>query len=229
MSVQLSTFRDLHRFLSKQLVYPILLSTLLADAIWFGRLFRSDQFEYAFLLGNLLLAWIPYIFSILVVVLNSKYPGRWWLLISPFLFWLIFFPNAPYLVTDLLHLDPRPPVPIWYDIGLFASFVWTGCLIAVISLNIMQSAVKSYFGRAASWLFVAGTVLLSGLGIYLGRFLNWNSWDLFFQPRAILYDVLIRMIHPIRNFQIYGVTLMFASFLLVCYLTFVSVQHREIK
>jgi uncharacterized membrane protein len=229
MFVQSLTLRDVHRFLSKQMVYPIVLSTLLACAIWFGRLFRSEFIGYAFIPYNLLLAWIPYLFSLVVGILHSRYPGRWWLLVAPFVFWMIFFPNAPYLVTDLLHLDPAPPVPVWYDIGLFASFVWTGCLIAVISLNIMQSAVKSYIGAIASWLFVAGMVVLSGLGIYLGRFLNWNSWDLFFKPREVFADVLIRVIHPIRNPQIYGVTLMFAAFLLVCYLTFVFVQQRERK
>lgn len=229
MSVQTSTLNDVHRFMSKQMVYPIVLSTVLACAIWFGRVVRTEQLDYAFLPFNLMLAWIPYLFSMMVGGLNSRYPGRWWLLLSPFVFWLAFFPNAPYLVTDLLHLDPRPPVPVWYDIGLFVSFVWTGCLIAVISLNIMQSAVKSYIGSLASWLFVAGTVVLGGLGIYLGRFLNWNSWDLFLQPQEILTDVLVRVIHPIRNPQIYGVTFMFASFLLVCYVTFVSVQQRERK
>lgn len=176
-----------------------------------------------------MLAWIPYLFSLLVGLLHRRFPGQWWLLIAPFVFWLIFFPNAPYVVTDLLHLDPHPPVPIWYDVGLFASFVWTGCLIAVTSLNIMQSAVRSYLGSVASWMFVAATVVLSGLGIYLGRFLNWNSWDLLFEPRQVFTDVLIRVIHPIRFMQIYGVTLMFAAFLLVCYLTFISVQQRERK
>lgn len=218
---------NFHRFLSSHLVYPVLLSSLLAYAIWLARIIRSGQVEYEFMPFNLGLAWIPFLFSLVVGYLHRRFPGHWWLLLFPFLFWLIFFPNAPYLVTDLLHLDPNPPIPVWYDIGLFASFVWTGCLIAVISLNIMQSSVKSYFGSLASWLFVAGTVVLSGLGVYLGRFRNWNSWDLILQPREVLADVLVRVIHPIRYMQIYGVTIMFAAFLLVCYVTFVSVQQRE--
>jgi uncharacterized membrane protein len=227
MSDRPLAFSDVHRFLTKQLIYPILLSSLLASAIWSARIFRTGTTEYAFLPWNLFLAWIPYLFSLLTIYLHKRHPGKWWLLLSPFLLWLIFFPNAPYLVTDLLHLDLRPPVPMWYDVGLFASFVWTGCLIAVTSLNIMQAAVRSYLGSFASWLFVAVTVVLSGLGIYLGRFLNWNSWDLLFEPQQILSDVLIRVVHPIRYMQIYGVTLMFAAFLLVCYLTFIFVQQRE--
>ena len=67
----------------------------------------------------------------------------------------------------------------------------------------------------------------TGLGIYLGRFLSWNSWDLIFAPQDVFADVLVRVIHPVRFIQIYGVTLMFAAFLLVCYVTLVSVQQRE--
>jgi uncharacterized membrane protein len=229
MSSRFQFWRSLHRFLSRQLLYPIVLSSLLASAIWFGRIYIGHHVEYAFLPWNLFLAWVPYVFSVIVGFLNQRYPGRGWLLLLPSLFWLTFFPNAPYVVTDLLHLDPRPPVPIWYDIGLLAAFVWTGCLIAVVSLSIMQTAVKSYWGSVASWLFVLSTIVLSGLGIYLGRFLNLNSWDLFIQPQDVLADVLVRVLHPIRHSQIYGVTLMFASFLLVCYLTFISVQQRERK
>jgi uncharacterized membrane protein len=227
MSTRSSRLKDIKHFFSRQLVYPVVLSSLLAYAVWFGRLYRSDSIGYAFLPYNLFLAWIPFFFSLLVGLLHSRYPGRWWLLIAPFALWLIFFPNAPYIVTDFLHLDAAPPVPIWYDIGLFASFAWAGCFIAVVSLNIMQAVVESYVGSVASWLFATGTVVLSGLGIYLGRFLNWNSWDLFLNPQLVLADVIVRVIHPVRNPQIYGVTFMFAAFLLVCYLTFVSMQQRE--
>jgi uncharacterized membrane protein len=67
---------------------------------------------------------------------------------------------------------------------------------------------------------------LSGLGIYLGRFLELNSWDLFFHPRVIMLDIINRLIHPVQNEQAYGVTLMFGAFLFMCYLTFISVQNH---
>jgi len=228
MSPNLTLLR-IHRFLSTNLFYPIALSSLLALAFWWGRIFHSDQFDYPFLPWNLMLAWIPYLLSLLVALVQRRNPGHWWALVMPFGFWLIFFPNAPYLVTDLLHLDPQPPVPVWYDMGLYASYIWTGCLIAVVSLNIMQVAVRRYVGSFASWLFVLGTLVLSGLGIYMGRFRNWNSWDLFIQPQQVMDDMIIRLVHPIRFFQVYGVTIFFTLFLLVCYLAFVYVHRRELK
>lgn len=216
----------IHRFLSQQLFYPLVLSTLLVGATWVARVYFGHTWTYAFFVWNLFLAWIPYGFSLLVAALDTRWPGRWWLLPIPFLFWLVFFPNAPYIITDLLHLEERGGAPMWYDIGMFAIYAWTGCFLAVVSLNTMQGITKRYIGSAGSWLFVASIVILSGLGIYLGRFLNWNSWDLLTQPQLVLGDLVHQILHPIRYARIYGVTLMFASFLLVCYLTFVSVERR---
>lgn len=229
MSSRLYPVSAIHRFLLGRMAYPIFLCSILALAMYYLRTLLSQRIEYDFLPWNLFLAAIPYGFSLIAWLVHKRYQGRWWLLLAPFLLWLIFFPNAPYLVTDLLHLDPEPPIPPWYDIALFATFVWTGCLLSVISLNIMHSVVENYVGSVAGWLFVAATIVLSGLGIYLGRFLNWNSWDLLLDPQGVLGDVLFRLIHPIRFVQIYSVTLLFAAFLLVCYLTFMSVQRREGK
>ncbi len=217
------TLATIHRFLSQNLVYPVTFSTLLVAAIWAARSWRIGALEYGLVPYNLSLAWIPYLFSLLAALLHARFPRHWWLLAIPFAFWLIFLPNAPYTITDIMHFDNRPPVPVWYDIGLFATYAWTGCFLGVVSLNIMQAIVRDYIGRLASWVFVAGAVVLSALGIYLGRFLNWNSWDLFTQPKAIAADLSGRLSH----IQFYEFTVLFAAFVLMCYVTFVSVQQRE--
>jgi uncharacterized membrane protein len=172
-----------------------------------------------FLVWNLFLAWLPYLGSLWTTYLYRRQSRRWWSLLLPSLLWLIFFPNAPYLVTDLLHLQSRAPVPIWYDLGLLSTFAWAGLFLAIFSLRTMQMLVKTLAGSLTSWLFVASVLGLSGLGIYLGRFLNWNSWDLFFHPFDVLSDVAIRLAHPLSHLQTFGVTFLFAAFLLVCYLT----------
>lgn len=223
----LDQLRHTHRFLLRHSVYPIALSSLLACAMFAGRVVLSRSWTYQFLVWNLFLAWVPYACSLWMAVLHEHHPRGWWYLILPGLLWLIFLPNAPYLITDLWHLDERPPVSMWYDIGLLATFAWTGCFLAIASLRSVQRVVHAFLGWVASWLFVAGALMLSGLGIYLGRFLRWNSWDLVTQPRSILADVAPRLLDPLGHRQAYGVTLMFAAFLLVCYLTFVSVQHHE--
>ncbi len=217
----------LHRFLSRQLFYPLVLSSVLATAIWVGRVYFGHTLAYWFMSWNLFLAWVPYLFGLVAAWTHSRYPGRWWLLLLPLGLWLLFFPNAPYIITDLWHLDQSEAAPLWYDIGLFASFALTGVFLGIVSLNTVQGIVASYVGRAGSWLFVLSVTVLSGLGIYLGRFLQLNSWDLFFNPGKIILDVVESLAHPIRNQQAYGVTLMFGGIFFICYLTFTSVQRRE--
>jgi uncharacterized membrane protein len=218
----------LHDFLATQSLYPILLSTILAVAFYVGRVFYAGiWWHYSNLVWNLFLAWIPYLFSLLAAVLFRRYPRKWWLLLLPGGLWLIFFPNAPYIVTDFLHLEYRPPVPLWYDIGLLATFAWTGCFLAIASLRTMQFLVRHYLGRFLSWVFVAGALGLSGLGIYLGRFGRFNSWDLLFQPQDVLKDILVRVFNPFNNLRFFGFTLMFTAFLLVLYLMFTSIRRMD--
>lgn len=218
--------RSLHRFIAGLSLYPIVLSSALALALFAGRVYLSrDWNTYANLVWNLFLAWLPYLFSILAAGLYRLFPKQWWLLVIPGGLWLVFLPNAAYLVTDFLHLQERIFVPLWYDILLVATFAWTGVFLALASLRSMQALVKMHLGWLVSWIFAGGAIALSGLGIYLGRFERWNSWDLLFHPRRILADVVLPMINPLDNLRFFGFTFLFTAFLLVCYLTFIS-MHR---
>jgi uncharacterized membrane protein len=227
MSFWSRRLHDLHRLCVDQLVYPLILSSVLACILYYGRdLVRREQ-AFDFLTWNLFLAWIPYLCSLGITLVYRRLPQLRGLLILPALIWLIFLPNAPYIVTDMLHLNARSSVPIWYDIGLVATFAWTGCFLCIVSLNQMQAIVRRLAGSFVSWLFAFGAIGLSGLGIYLGRFLKFNSWDLFLHPRIVLYDTASLLAHPAEFRQPLGVTLLFAAFLLVCYLTFVAIEHRQ--
>lgn len=214
--------RRVHRFLARQSLYPILLSSSLAVVLFAGRVFRSQSFTYRFLVWNLILAWIPYLASLWGAHLHRRHPRRWWYLLLPGLLWLTFFPNAPYIVTDFWHLQERAPVPIWYDIGLLSAFALTGLFLAVYSLRTMQKLVRHYLGTLLSWLFALAALGLGGLGVYLGRFLRWNSWDLLLHPQGVLADVAVRLVHPLSHPQTFGVTFLFGALLLVCYLTLTS-------
>jgi uncharacterized membrane protein len=229
MSKALNRLRRVHQFCVDQSFYPLVLSTLLGFAIFAGRVYLSRNSTYAFLIWNLFLAWIPYVCSLLAVLLFQNRTRTRWLAIVPALLWLIFLPNAPYIITDIVHLRERNPVPFWYDIGLFITFAWTGLFLGVVSLSAMQTLVRRVFGSIMSWLFVFGAAGLSGLGIYMGRYLNWNSWDLLINPDDVVLDMAQRVIHPLHNLQAWGVSLMFAALLLVCYLTFVSMRQQAIS
>ena len=224
----INDLRTLHRFLSGQLFYPILLSTALALSIYAFRVYLThNQVIYVNLVWNIGLAWIPYLCSLVAIAIARSYPRQWWLLILPGFLWLIFFPNAPYILTDFLHLDERASVPLWYDILMLVSFAWTGLFLAITSLRVMQLLVKTYLGSGLSWVFVAVALVLSGLGIYLGRFERWNSWDLFFHPKTIVKDVAVLLANPLDNLRFVGFTILFTAFLLVSYLTFISVRRMD--
>jgi uncharacterized membrane protein len=227
MPVPANRLVRVHHFLARHGLYPILLSTLLAGGLFVTRVYLSQSWTFRFLVWNLFLAWIPYCSSLWAAHLHQRYPDRWWYLIAPGMLWLIFFPNAPYIVTDFQHLYHRIPIPLWYDIGLLTTFAWTGLYLAVFSLRSMQAIVRSFVGTVASWFFVLGVLGLTGLGVYVGRFLRWNSWDLLIRPREVLADVAMHLLNPLANPGVLGVTILFAGFMLVCYLTLVAVPPSE--
>jgi len=217
-----------HHFLAGQSFYPILFSSGLALTTYAGRIWQSDSWVvYRNLVWNLFLAWLPYLFSLLAAALYLRQPQRWWRLAIPAGLWLVFFPNAPYIITDFLHLEERPYVPIWYDILLLSIFAWTGIFLAIASLRTMQRLVRKYAGGFLSWVFVTGAIGLGGLGIYLGRFERWNSWDLLLRPQQIVKDIASRFTDPLDNLRFFGFTLLFTAFLFICYWMFLSAGVRD--
>ena len=217
----MQTILSFHRFLQRHCFYPLLTATLLGFAFVIYRYAVVDRLQYRFLVWNLFLAWIPYWISLVTVHLHERRPSASLWRLSPLMLgWLLFLPNAPYIFTDLKHFPNIQPLTWWYDLGLMVTFAWTGCFLGVVSLHIMQSIVRDRVGWIASQLFVLASVLLSGLGIYIGRFLRWNSWDILTNPRHIAGDMLVRLDDP----RTIGVTLMFAGILFVCYYLFATVR-----
>jgi uncharacterized membrane protein len=217
-----------NRFMMSQSFYPILLSSILAMSIFMVRVFISRSLHiYSNLVWNLFLAWIPYLFSMQAAALYFVFPRQWWMLIVPGGIWLAFFPNAPYIVTDFLHLVNHPHIPLWYDILLLTTFSWTGVFLAIASLRTMQALIKIHLGNILSWFFVIVSLSLCGLGLYLGRFNRWNSWDLLIHPKTILKDIAIQVINPLDNLSFFGFTIIFIFFLFISYLMFTSILQFE--
>ena len=225
----LSGAKRTNRFLIRQAFYPLVLASLLCFTLYILRVGYTFRFlEYRNLAWNLFLAWIPYIASITAAALNLRYPGSWGLLLPfPGIVWFLFFPNAPYLVTDFLHLEFRPPVPLWYDIGMISCFAFTGCLLAVISLHIMHALVEEKTGGLIGWLFTIFVLPLCALGIYLGRFGRFNSWDFLINPKEIIKMLTRPFIDPVDNLRLIGFTIMFTAILAVFYLSFTALSSRK--
>ena len=221
----------LHRFLAARSFYPLLLCTLLAGSFFITRALIAHHVYFRFLVWNLFLAWIPYWSSVLAVHLHRNRSASRVLLAGVWLAWLAMFPNAPYIFTDFVHLREAPlwPVPWWFDLGMMIMFALAGCFVGIVSLRIMHDLLRARVGEIAGWLFVAVVAILSGFGIYLGRFERYNSWDLLFRPHRVLPSILDRMMNPLSHPRTLGVTLMFGAMVMVTYVMFVSTTTSECK
>jgi uncharacterized membrane protein len=173
-----------------------------------------------FLIWNLFLAWMPYLMAIWA---ESSARRSWWRAILPSTLWLLFLPNAPYLMTDFVHFE-RLGFVWWYTLGMLVAFAWAGCMLGVASLYIMQRIVRERLGAAMSWAFVLASCGLSGLGVYFGRFLRWNSWDVLFSPSGLAHDLRHLLGDPSNYPQMIGVSGLFACFLALGYLTLTAVR-----
>jgi uncharacterized membrane protein len=212
----LNHFFRLHSF------YPLFLSTMMACAFYAFRVLYSGSYNYANLLVNLFLAWLPYIFAVIAASIYAVTPKRWWLILLFGFLWLAFFPNAPYIVTDFYYLDPRPPVPLWFDISLIAIFAITGCFLAIASLRSIHRMIDNSVGRVLGWLFALFALGLASFGVYLGRFGRYNTWDILFEPKSLLKEITSNLLNPLDNLGFLGFTIMFTCILLVFYLMFVT-------
>lgn len=200
-----------------------ILVLLSAFAIGLGclRICIAGNFKGIFLVWNLFLAWIPFLISFLLVRQKMKIH---FVLLAPFIaVWLLFLPNAPYLITDLIHLRPRDGVPLWYDATILFVFAFLGLMLGIVSSLFIHELVKKYIGPFKAWLFLSTCFTLSGYGVYLGRFLRWNSWDLFVNPVELLRDSFLRLTNPIAL----AVTGIFALFLFFSYLIFYQLIHLK--
>jgi len=194
------------------------LAMLTARAVFVGHI------QLGFYIWNLVLAWLPLLFALRVYRLANLRPARWWPLAVSATLWFFFFPNAPYLVTDFLHLKLRPPVPEWFDIVMMMSFAWTGLLLGYLSLLLMQETVRYRKGAAWSWGFAVMMLALGSLGIYLGRFARWNSWDVIFRPYGLAGDFYHRADFK-TNPEMLAFLLTFLCFSLLSYATLHALAH----
>ena len=183
------------------------------------RIAYTDTGNYVNLVWNLFLAWIPLLFA-LVVYDGVQRGARRLPLIVCGVIWLLFFPNAPYLVTDLKYLDMIDGAPIWYDAVLVSAAAWAGLALGFISLYLMHSVARRYLGSLNAWLAVGAVLALSSFGVFLGRFRRWNSWDLFVQPHSLLDEIADGLADPLAYPRAIAVVIVFTAFLASTYLVF---------
>jgi len=199
-------------------LFSLALASAVCVAALLARWAYGDPGAYGFLPWNLFLAWIPLVAA--VTVYDWARRGTKLLHLLPLAaIWLAFLPNAPYLLTDFVHLGSRSDAPLWFDIVLFGSYAWTGMLLGFLSIFVMQAVVRRAYGSLWSWVLVGASLAASSFGIYLGRSLRWNSWALATQPGALLADIWERLADPLEYPRAVGMTVALTVVLWTGYLT----------
>ena len=189
---------------------------LFVAALLLMRIMYAHNLRYIFLLWNLFLAWIPFQLSISI---NNHY-SKW---IKYFLLvcWLLFFPNALYLITDLVHLENQgDKVPVWFDVILLFTSSITGLLMAFISLYQVELFLRKSILQGHVNKLIAASLFLGSFGVYIGRFLRWNSWDILANPVSLLIEIAVRFTNPFLHYRTWIVTMLLTC--LFCLLYFAA-------
>jgi uncharacterized membrane protein len=194
------------------------------------RMHVSGTRHHDYLLWNLVLAWLPFLFALALYDADRRRTGtRIGRLVLGAL-WLLFFPNAPYLVTDLIHLNANADVgiPQWYDVILLSMFAWTGLALGIGSLLLVHHVARRRIGEWTAWAALVPTLALVSFGIYLGRFVRLNSWDPISRPGRVVHAAWEPLRDPLGHPKAVAVTVLFTVFLMVTYLVVYTVAELRV-
>lgn len=183
-------------------------------ALIFFRIWYSASLTSLFLVWNIFLAWIPYVLSRFFELYRQKQKWKQALLFGT---WLLFFPNALYIVTDLVHIDRESMVPWWYDVVLLFMASLIGIVLGFVSLRKAECFLRTYFTAGMVSALIALLLFLGSFGVYLGRFERWNSWDVVHNPLGLAVNIIDCFINPVENYKVWGITVLFTLTYYVLY------------
>jgi len=192
--------------------------TLLTFRIWF-----TSSITYVFLIWNLILAYVPFFISNTIKTFPLK-SVPFFIAIS---IWILFLPNAPYIITDIFHLTLQRSMPIWFDLLLVISFAFNGLVLFFLSVHDVYTILLKKFSIAKAWIITTCIFFLTGFGVYLGRFLRFNSWDVVSNPNMLMVEIFERIVKPMAHPKTWGFTLGFGILFLLGFLIFKAINLKE--
>ena len=210
------------------IITALVFSTIFGMILVAIRAHITGHITFLFLYWNIILAIFPLVVSIFLATLNDKANISRYTFWGLVFLWLLFFPNAPYIITDLFHLKERD-FPYWYDLGVLMLFSWNGTVIGLLSLNYIQILISQRYTPQLGWLFTLVAIFLGSFGIYLGRYLRWNSWDVITNPTDLMQDILSRIFNPFAHPKSLGVTVLFSVLLTIMYVTLNLFGERQVN
>ncbi|PSL21477.1 DUF1361 domain-containing protein [Chitinophaga ginsengisoli] len=193
----------------------LLVSVSFTMLLLFTRFVYTKELAYCFYVWNTFLAVLPLLFSRFLIRLN-RFNLRAILLLGC---WLAFFPNAPYMITDLFHYTEKPPVPKWFDLLLVTSAAWNGLLLGIVSLMQIEQFLARYLKERWVKITVMISFMLCGYGVYVGRYLRFNSWDAVTEPQKLLYTFSLHILRPQEHIMMWAFTFLFGTMFGITYFT----------
>jgi uncharacterized membrane protein len=215
-------------FYPLRLIAALAAASALSVAALLVEIHESGSSFYRFLVWNLMLAWVPVAAALACNAFARRRANV--LAVGAGVGWLLFFPNAPYMLTDYIHIREFPlGSPLWWDVLMLSSFVWTSLMLGFFSLYLMQDVWRTRWGRSVSWVLAALALGLASFGVYLGRFVRLNSWDALLHPRSVAHIIASQLEDPVHEPRLIGVLGLLTAFLLIAYLvvcSFAAFQSR---
>lgn len=185
-----------------ELTLGLVMSTLVSAGLFVYGAYRDGNAAFGYLLWNLFLAWVPFGLAIwLMRTLKHKLWSSWEALCLTLL-WLIFLPNAFYMVSDFIHLQDVSPASVLYDAVMLTAFVFTSLVLGFSSVYLVHMQLRRRTRPATAALIIAFLLLVCSFAIYIGRDLRWNSWDVLTNPAGLLFDVSARFVYSANYTQL---------------------------
>lgn len=205
-------------FLRSEVDRIMSLSMLFGVLMVLVRILYTGERDFLFLLWNLFLAYIPYFISAWLSRTPSwaAYGKKFGLV---FIAWILFIPNSFYILTDLFHLGGHTGAPLWYDLALIISFAWNGLLLGILSVRQMEKIVALYLPGKTDWIFLYPIMVLNALGVYIGRYLRFNSWDVITNPFGLVSDIAQLVWHPLHYREAWAMVTCFSVLMILVYTT----------
>ncbi len=196
----------------------MVVSVFFSTAMLVIRVFYTGKITFISLEWNLFLAFIPYFISQWLTgkpsVINNK-----WMFATVFCTWLVFIPNSFYILTDLFHLQENNNTPLWFDLLLILSFAWNGLVAGILSVRHIEKIVIILWRYKHELLFLYPVMLLNALGIFIGRYLRYNSWDVITNPFHLMMDIFDLLTHPVLYRNAWGMIFFYSVFMVILYMT----------
>jgi len=183
------------------------------------------SFFFLFLVWNLFLAVIP--FAISTYLKRIPKLNTFWFILW-FGVWLLFLPNAPYIITDFLHLKVSSNHLMWLDILVIGAFALSGLLLFLFSLIDMEKLLYKFLKKTFIKLLITAVLFLSAFGVYLGRFLRYNSWEIIQNPSTLFTDIFEILMEPSKHGEAWLFTLIFGAFLSLAYWMFKQLDNEGV-